>query len=73
MTRTVLMSGHENAENGESDMNNTEDVPSPLIYGRKTTNPTNIKKPQKGIDLSWLNPWNLQRVIHLQIKRPQVK
>ena len=36
--------------------------------------PTQLKsKPQKGVDLLWLNPWNLQQVIHLWIKRPQVK
>ena len=44
-------SGDDNAENGEPGENSTEDVPSPLIYGRKR--PTQLKsKPQKGIDLS---------------------
>ena len=38
-----IASGNDNAENGESDENSTEDVPSPLIYGRKTTSPTKVK------------------------------
>ena len=37
-------SGDDNAENGEPDENSTEDVPSPLIYGRKMTDPTEVKK-----------------------------
>ena len=38
-----IASGDDNAEKGESDENSTEDVPSPLIYGRKTTDPTKVK------------------------------
>ena len=30
-------------------------------------------KLQESVDLSVLNPWNLQWVTHLLIKRPQVK
>ena len=33
----------ENAENSESGENSTEGVPSPLIYGRKTNDPTKVK------------------------------
>ena len=49
MTRTVHMSHQvsDNAEKGESDENSTEDVPSPLIYGRKTTNPTKVKTSKR--------------------------
>ena len=42
-----VASGDENAENGESDKNSTEDVPSPLIYGRKTTDPTKVKTSKR--------------------------
>ena len=42
-----IASGDDNAENGESDENSTEDVPSPLIYGRITTNPTKVKTSKR--------------------------
>ena len=42
-----VTSGDVNAENGESDKNSTEDVPSPVIYGRKTTNPTKVKTSKR--------------------------
>ena len=42
-----IASGDDNAENGESDENSTEDVPSPLIYGRKTTDPTKVKTSKR--------------------------
>ena len=32
--------GNDNAENSELGENSTEDIPSPLIYGRKTNNPS---------------------------------
>ena len=32
-----------NAENSEAEENSTEEVPSPLIYGRKTNDPTKVK------------------------------
>ena len=65
-------SGNDNAENGKPGQNSTEDVPSPLIYGRKMTDPTKVKT-SKRCRLLGLNPCNLQRVIHLRIKIPQVK
>ena len=33
----------DNAENDEAGENSTEEVPSPLIYGRKTNDPTKVK------------------------------
>ena len=39
--------GDDNAENGEPGENSTEDVPSPLIYGRKMTNPTKVKTSKR--------------------------
>ena len=33
----------DNAENDEEVENSTEEVPSPLIYGRKTNDPTKVK------------------------------
>ena len=42
-----VVSGVDNAEKGESDENSTEDVPSPLIYGRKTTDPTKVKTSKR--------------------------
>ena len=35
--------GNDNAENSKLDENSTEEVPSPLIYGRKTNDPTKVK------------------------------
>ena len=43
------ISGDENVENSEPGENSTEEVPSPLIYGRKMNDPTKVK-PQKGAD-----------------------
>ena len=40
-------SGDDNAENGEPDENSTENVPSPLIYGRKMTYPTKVKTSKR--------------------------
>ena len=42
-----VTSGDDNAEKGESDENSTEDVPSPLVYGRKTTDPSKVKTSRK--------------------------
>ena len=42
-----IASGDDDAEKGESDENSTEDVPSPLIYGRKTTDPTKVKTSKR--------------------------
>ena len=36
-----------NAENDEEGENSTEEVPSPLIYGRKTNDPTKVKSPKR--------------------------
>ena len=41
------ISGDDNAENSEPGENSTEDTPSPLIYGRKTNNPTKVKTPKQ--------------------------
>ena len=49
----------DNIENDEVGENSTEEVPSPLIYGRKTDDPTKLS-PQKGTDLSRSHPWNPQ-------------
>ena len=38
-----IASGDDNAENSDSDKNGTEDEPSPLMYGRKTNDPTKVK------------------------------
>ena len=40
-------SGDDNAENSEPGENSTEDVPSPLIYGRKMNNPTKVKTSKR--------------------------
>ena len=37
----------DNVENYEEGKNSTEEVPSPLIYGRKTSNPTNVKSSKR--------------------------
>ena len=39
--------GNDNAEDSELGENSTEDVPSPLIYGRKTNNPTKVKTSKR--------------------------
>ena len=39
--------GDDNAENSEPGENRTEDVPSPLTYGRKTNNPTKVKSSKR--------------------------
>ena len=37
----------DNAENDEEGENSTEEVPSPLIYGRKTDDPTKVKSSKR--------------------------
>ena len=37
----------DNAENDEGGENSTEEVPSPLIYGRKTNDPTKVKSSKR--------------------------
>ena len=65
----------DNIENDEVGENSTEEVPSPLIYGRKQMTQQK-SSPQKGTDLSRSPHWNLQWVIHkktkIKIKMPQV-
>ena len=39
--------GNDNAEDSELGENSTEDAPSPLIYGRKTNNPTKVKTSKR--------------------------
>ena len=40
-------SAKDNAENDEEGENSTEEVPSPLIYGRKTNDPTKVKSSKR--------------------------
>ena len=37
----------DNVENDEEGENNTKEVPSPLIYGRKTNDPTKVKSSKR--------------------------
>ena len=39
--------GNDNTENSELGENSTEEVPSPLIYGRKTNDPTKVKTSRR--------------------------
>ena len=39
--------GNENVENSEPGENSTEEVPSPIIYGRKTNDPTKVKTSKR--------------------------
>ena len=41
------ISSNENVETREPGENSTEDVPSPLIYGRKTNDPTKVKTSKR--------------------------
>ena len=41
------ISSNDNAENSEPGENSTEDVPSPLIYGRKMNDPTKVKTSKR--------------------------
>ena len=41
------ISGDENVANSEPGENSTEDVPSPLIYGRKLNDPTKVKTSKR--------------------------
>ena len=36
-------SGYDNAENAAKGETSTDDIPSPLLYGRKTTDPRKVK------------------------------
>ena len=57
----------DNVENDEEGENSTEEVPSPLIYGRRTNDLTKVKS-SKGVDLLRSHPWNPQWVIHKKAK-----
>ena len=64
------ISGNDDAEDSDLGENSTEDIASPLFYGRKTM--TQLKsKPQNNADPSRPHPWNLQWAIHMWIKMPQ--
>ena len=65
-------SGNDNTEDSELGEDSTEDAPSPLIYGRKTNDPTKDKTSKRCRPIG-LHPWNLQWVIHMWIKIPQAK
>ena len=41
------ISGNDNAEDCDLGENSTEDAPSPLIYGRKTNDPTKVKTSKR--------------------------
>ena len=48
MTKSPLESpANDNIENNEVGENSTEEVPSPLIYGSKTNDPTKVKSSKK--------------------------
>ena len=64
--------GNDNAENSEIGDNSTEEVPSPLIYGRKTNDPTKVKTPKRYRPIR-VTPRESQRVIHIWIKIPKQK
>ena len=63
----------DNVAKDEEGENSTEEVPSPLIYGRKTNDLTKLSH-QKGVDLLRSHPWNSQWVTHkkAKIKKPQI-
>ena len=44
-------SSDDNAENVAPGETSTEDVPSPVVYGRKTTNPSKVKTSRKHISV----------------------
>ena len=47
--------GNGNIENTVTGETSTKDVPSPLLYGRKTTDPSKVKTSKKYIPI-WLKP-----------------
>ena len=48
-------SGDDNASNVTKGETSTDDVPSPLLYGRKTTDPSKVKTSKKCIPI-WVKP-----------------
>ena len=67
----------DNTENDEEGENSTEEVPSPLIYGRKTNDPTKVKSSKRCRPVK-VTPLDPQWVIHekiktkIKIKKPQI-
>ena len=47
--------GDDNAENVAKGETSTDDVPSPLLYGRKTTDPSKVKTSEKHKPI-WVTP-----------------
>ena len=47
--------GDDNAENVTLDETSTDDIPSPLLYGRKTTDPSKVKTSEKHRPI-WVKP-----------------
>ena len=65
----------DNEENDEESENSTEEVPSPLIYGRKINDPTKVKsskrhKPVKVTPLE--SPMGNHKKAKIKIKKPQI-
>ena len=48
-------SGYDNAENVANGETSTNDIPSPLLYGRKTTDPSKVKTSRKDRPI-WVKP-----------------
>ena len=46
---------YDNAENVAKDGTSTDDIPSPLLYGRKTTDPSKVKTSKKHRPF-WVKP-----------------
>ena len=42
-----VTSGHDNVENVTKHETSTNDIPSPLLYGRKTIDPSKVKTSKK--------------------------
>ena len=51
----AAMSDNNNTKNTVPGETSTEDVPSPLLYGRKTTDPSKVKTPKKHVPI-WVKP-----------------
>ena len=52
-------SGNDNTENVAPGKTSTKDVPSPLLYSRKTTDPSKVKTSKKHIPIQ-VKPQSLQ-------------
>ena len=67
----------DNVENDEEGENTTEEVSSPLIYGRKTNDPTKVKsskrcRPIKVTPLESAMGNQQKAKIKIKIKKPQI-